>query len=141
MRPLPVVIGAAIPDLLDKPLGMAGVVGSYQTVAHSGVVLFVPLALVLWDRRWLAVVVGWASHLALDAAHMILNGRPDDGLFLLWPLVDHDSAVQLPPLEFATFYIGSRSVVVELGIWVLFVYAIRQDVLQGYRRLTGGLDD
>lgn len=137
LRPLPVVIGAALPDLIDKPLGMAGVVGSYQTVAHSGLVLLVALAVVLWDRRLLGAAVGWASHLALDAAHMIINGRPVDVLFLLWPIANHEGTLQLPPLEFAVFYWGSPSFFVELGIWTLFLYALRHRILSSYRRLTG----
>lgn len=114
---VPVVLGAALPDLVDKPLGMAGVTDRYHTVTHSLGGLAVPGVLAVRGRAWVAMAVGWGSHLALDALHMLINGRPGDTQFLLWPVVDHESTLQLPPLEFARFYIGTRSSLVELGIW------------------------
>jgi len=115
---VPVVLGAALPDLVDKPLRLLGVTDKYHTVAHSAFALVVPLALAARGRAWLAVAVGWASHLTLDAAQMVINGRPDDTRFLLWPVVEHGSQVQLPPVEFAAFYVGTRASAVELLIWV-----------------------
>ena len=115
---VPVVVGAALPDLVDKPLSMLGVVDRYHTVAHSVFALVVPLALAARNRAWLAVAAGWASHLALDAAQMVINGRPGDTRFLLWPVIEHESQVQLPPVEFAVFYVGTRASAVELLVWV-----------------------
>lgn len=115
---VPVVLGAAVPDLVDKPLGTTGVTGRYHTVAHSLFGLVVPGGLAVRSQTGVAVAVGWASHLGLDALHMLLNGRAADTQFLLWPVVDHESTVQLPPVEFASFYVGTRSSVVELGIWL-----------------------
>lgn len=115
---VPVVAGAALPDLIDKPLGILGVTERYHTVAHSVFGLAVPGGLAVRSRAWLAMAVGWGSHLALDAIHMLLNGRLADAQFLAWPVVAHESSVQLPPVEFARFYIGTRSSLVELGIWL-----------------------
>ena len=115
---VPVVLGAAMPDLIDKPLGVTGATDRYHTVAHSLFGLAIPGGLAVRSRAGLGVAVGWASHLGLDAAHMLLNGRAADTQFLLWPVVEHESSVQSGPVEFAQFYIGSRSSLVELGIWL-----------------------
>ncbi len=132
---LAVVAGAAVPDLVDKPLGTV-LTAQFHTVAHSAfavAVVGVPAAvlavrgrtwLAVRGQTWLAFAVGWVSHLALDALHMVLNGRPADTQFLLWPLVEHESQVSLPPVEFATFYIGTLSSVVELGIWLAALAAV-----------------
>jgi hypothetical protein len=121
---LPVAVGAAIPDLIDKPLAMVGVADRYHTVAHSVFALAGLAALATRGRVWLAVAVGYASHLALDCVHMLLNDRAEDTEFLLWPLSRNDSTVQLPPLEFAAFYAGTRSFFAELAVWAGFVYAL-----------------
>lgn len=137
------VAGAALPDLLDKPLAMAGLSRLYHSVGHSGVVLLAVTVLGLAGlatvigpggvgaghdpSRWrvgTAVWVGWASHLALDAVHMPLNGRPGDVRFLLWPLVEHTPAVRLPPLEFAVHYAGTPAFVLEVIVWAAVVVAL-----------------
>jgi len=50
---------------------------------------------------------------------MLLNNRAPDTQFLLWPVVDRESSVQLPPVEFARCHLGTRSSLVELGIWLV----------------------
>lgn len=131
---LPVVVGAALPDLIDKPLASAGITNRYHTLAHSLVGLLIPAFLARRNRLWRAVFIGWLSHLALDVLHMVLNGRGEDSKFLLWPFVSHESQVQLPPVEFAAFYGGTRSFVVELGIWAAFVAVLTRKYLFGNTR-------
>lgn len=121
---LAAVAGAALPDVVDKPLGVAGVFGLYQTVGHSLLALVVAGVAVTVGRSGrlrrvgLAVWVGWASHLVLDAVHMIVNGRPADVRFLGWPLLRHVPAVQLPPVEFAFHYRWTPSFYLEVAAWV-----------------------
>jgi len=112
------VVGAAIPDLVDKPLGALGVFDVYQSVAHSA--LLVPLAVVVAarHRHGLAVAVGWGSHLALDATHIVVNGRASDALFLAWPVVSRPDPLAIPPGEFVPFYVGSPSFYIELALWL-----------------------
>lgn len=124
LPPLPVLIGASLPDLIDKPLGMAGITDRYQTISHSLIGLAIPAILATRSRTWLAMFVGWFSHLGLDALHMVLNDRPGDIAFLGWPIIDHDPAVSLPPLEFAAYYSGSRSSLAEIVIWLGLGYAL-----------------
>jgi hypothetical protein len=112
------VAGAALPDLIDKSIATGGFYGLYHSVGHSllAVVVLALLALAL-GRPALALCVGWASHLALDALHMVLNGRPGDVRFLAWPLLEHTPAVTLPPFEFALFYLGTPAFYAELLVW------------------------
>ncbi|WP_082222472.1 metal-dependent hydrolase [Halorubrum halophilum] len=124
------VAGAALPDVVDKPLGALGVVDTYQSVAHSA--LLVPLAVVVAvrHRRAIALAVGWGSHLALDAFHVVVNGRASDALFLVWPALTRSDPLAIPPGEFARFYVGSPSFYLELGLWlaaVLIVLRARSD--------------
>ncbi len=114
-----VVAGAAVPDVLDKPLAMVGAVDLFHSVGHSIflVALFVPLA--LYTRRGLAAAVGWASHLLLDALHVVVNGRPEDVLSLGWPVAAPADPLVIPPGSFAMYYVGSPSFVLESALWLL----------------------
>jgi len=138
LRGLPVaaaVAGAALPDLLDKPLASVGIVELYHTVGHTA--LLAPLAAVAAVRggRALAVTVGWASHLAADALHVVVNGRPTDALFLAWPLVEPPTPLALPPGAFVWYYLWSRSFFVEIGIWLVALWVL---VRARRARGTGG---
>lgn len=122
-----VVAGAALPDLLDKPLAMAGVIPTYHSVVHSALFGFgfvVPLLLarqrggVPATKRVVAVVLGWGSHLAADAAHIILNGRPENTVFLLWPTVDSWDSIDAGPVPFVVQYVGTTSFYIELVVWL-----------------------
>ena len=131
------VAGAALPDVLDKPLAMVGLTELYQTVGHSLPVFVGAGILVLAGRERgtfsrgtaAALLAGWASHLLLDATHMVLNGRPADVLFLAWPVIDHVPAVQLPPLAFFAHYLWTPSFFVEVAMWLAVgAVAIRERV-------------
>lgn len=113
------VAGAALPDVVDKPLAMAGIFDLYHSVGHSLFVLVGGLVVFALGRAAVAVWLGWASHLALDAVHMAVNGRPEDVRFLAWPLLEHTPAVTLPPVEFAVHYLGTPSFYVEVVIWLV----------------------
>lgn len=128
LPPALTVAGAALPDLVDKPVAMAGAYPLYHSAGHSAVALLAATLLGLGvvalrgrgspaGVRLLAVWVGWVSHLVLDAVHMLFNGRPGDAQFLAWPLVEHTPAVRLPPLEFAAHYLGTPAFYAELLVW------------------------
>lgn len=111
------VFGAALPDLIDKPLGMAGITELFHSIGHSALLLPVAVVVALADRRGPAIAVGWVSHLGLDALHVIINGRPSDALFLGWPLMVPPTPPAIPPGEFVWYYLGSPSFYLEVVIW------------------------
>lgn len=121
--PLPwAVAGAALPDVVDKPLASAGIVDLFHTVGHSALLLPLAVAVALVDRRGLALAVGWGLHLAADAVHIVVNGRPTDALFLGWPLVRPPTPLAIPPGEFFWYYLWSPSFFIEVGIWLAAVW-------------------
>jgi len=130
------VAGAALPDLVDKPLASMGVVDPFHTVGHSALVLLVLAPLASHDRRARAVAVGWASHLALDAAHVVINGRPLDALFLVWPLAVPPDPLAIPPGEFLYYYLWSPSFFVEFGLWFAALVVLAPRLAAGWRRLA-----
>lgn len=131
---VPVVVGAALPDLVDKPLAAAEIVDLFHSVGHTALLAVVVLPAVALCRGstrrrcrvGVAAAVGWASHLFLDAAHIVINGRPGDALFLLWPVVTPPDPLAIPPGEFLVFYLWTPSFFLEVGLWagavVLFVH-------------------
>lgn len=142
MPTLWVVAGAALPDVLDKPLAMVGVFELYQTVGHSLLALVVAAVAIAagrnavagsLGRNGLALWVGWASHLAADAVHMVVNGRPADVRFLAWPFVHHVPAVQLPPVEFLFHYLWTPSFFLEVAIWLGVVVVLLNGSVLGAR--------
>lgn len=112
------VAGAALPDLLDKPLAMLGVVDLFHSVGHSALLVVVVLPAAIRWRSGLAAALGWASHLFLDAFHVIINGRAGDALFLLWPLAVPADPLAIPPGSFFLYYLFSPSFFLEAAIWL-----------------------
>lgn len=137
-RPLWVLAGAAVPDLVDKPLAAFGATTLYHSVAHSVLGVSVVLAVALASRRGelIAVAVGWVSHVSLDAGQMVLNGRPEDVLFLGWPVVVSPDPLGLPPVAFARAYVGTPAFWVELIVWALFVAVVVRQRQQPSNRQT-----
>lgn len=121
------LVGAALPDLIDKPLGALGAVELYHSIGHSAllVALFVPLA--LYYRAGAAAAIGWASHLFLDALHVVINGRPGHALFLLWPFVEPADSIAIPPGAFFWYYLGTPSFYLEAVLWLVLFAALISD--------------
>lgn len=111
------VVGAALPDLVDKPLAAVGVVDLFHSVGHSALLGVVILPAALLGRAGVAAAAGWVSHLLLDAGHVIINGRAGDALFLLWPLALPPDPLALPPGAFFVYYLWSPSFFVEVAVW------------------------
>lgn len=123
-----IVVGAALPDIVDKPLAMAGVVPLFHSVAHSALFGVGLAAVWLIARRTgrqavagavSAVTVGWGTHLGADATHLVLNGRPENTVFLLWPLVASWDSIEAGPIPFVVQYLWTPSFYVEIVIWLV----------------------
>ena len=121
------VAGATLPDLLDKPLGMAGVTTLFHSVGHSLVLLLPAVLIALRGPAGLAAAVGWASHLLADAVHVVVNGRPADALFLFWPAVLPPDPLGIPPGDFFLFYLGTPSFYLEVLLWLALAAALVRD--------------
>jgi hypothetical protein len=118
LSPRWLVVGAALPDVVDKPLAMAGAVDLYHTVGHSGLVLGLAVPVAMAGRRGRALWIGWLSHLLLDAGHILVNGRPDDARFLGWPLTGPATPLGIPPGEFFLYYLWTPSFFLEVLLWL-----------------------
>ena len=129
------VVGAAVPDIVDKPLGMLGVTALFHSVGHSALLAIVMVPLALSGRAGVAVTTGWLSHLVLDALHVVVNGRPADVLFLFWPVVTPPEPLAIPPGSFFWYYIGSLAFFLELVIWGVLGVVLVRFAVQG--RQTG----
>jgi hypothetical protein len=104
------VLGGALPDLVDKPLYYAlvvatgrrgaelGLISGTRTFGHTGIALLLltAIALVRRSAAWAAVAFGVASHLLLDnigdlVMRVVAGPPPDDGPSaihaLLFPLL------------------------------------------------------
>ena len=113
------VVGAAAPDVIDKPLGMLGVVELYHSLGHSVLLIVIVAPLALSSATGFGVAVGWASHLVADAVHVLVNGRPEALLSLVWPVATPPDPLAIPPGAFFGYYVGSVSFFLEVGLWVL----------------------
>jgi len=125
------VVGTALPDVVDKSLATVGVVGLYHSVGHSALLLVVAIPVALTGRAGLALAVGWGLHLLLDAAHVVLNGRPGDAVFLGWPLVEQQNPLALPPGSFFLYYVGSPSFYLEAVFWAAVLAGLVRERVSG----------
>lgn len=131
-----VILGTGLPDVIDKPLAIAGVTELFHTAGHSALALVALAVAVRIDPRGVALWIGWASHISMDATQMILNGRPTDTQFLLWPVVKHVPVINLPPVEFFLRYLGTQAFYFEIGLWILAVVIASRDPKIPFGRLT-----
>jgi hypothetical protein len=117
LSPRWLVVGAALPDVVDKPLGLLGVVDLFHSVGHSGLLLVLVGPIALSGRAGLAVAVGWVSHLLLDVLHVVVNGRAGDAVFLGWPLTVSPDPLAIPPGAFVWYYLGTPSFYLDVLLW------------------------
>ena len=118
---IPLLIGAAIPDIIDKPLPKLGIVDTYHSLAHSLLFIFLLTGVGLFYEFVLVVAIGVAYHIAIDVVHVFINGRASHWKFVLWPFAFQDDPMRKPPVDFFKYYVGSRSFYVEVVIWVVCI--------------------
>lgn len=103
-----IALGALLPDLIDKPLMLAGATPYGRTVGHS--LLLWCAALALWllvQRRSIGtsalLLLGGFSHLCVDLVDDLVEGLERTGYvfsaWMGWPVTNPDMAyVQVPHL-------------------------------------------
>lgn len=124
------VFAAALPDLLDKPPWLLGVVPVGRTLGHS-LLFAVPFGLAVWLRSadfereplGTAFVVGLFSHVATDVPWHVVAGDYHELRFLLWPIT------RTPPytgtkvlgtvggLELTTLWLEAAILIAGVVVW------------------------
>ena len=90
-----VIVGALLPDLVDKPLAWGlGVLPEGRSLAHSLITMTVVIAVLLpvavrygRTKEGVAFSLGWFSHIAADAYTPVL-AEGSTSHFLFWPLAE-----------------------------------------------------
>ena len=125
------VFAGALADLIDKPLGWAGVVPVGRTIGHS-LLFALPLIALVWlvarrrDRAVLGVAfaIGYLSHLASDVPWHVLSGDYDELGFLLWPVTQMPEYTGVKPLvrvgglEVTTLWLEAVLLVSGVALWL-----------------------
>lgn len=124
---LPVILGCALPDLIDKTLPKIGIIEKYHSFAHSGFTTFGILIAGITNSYILFVSIGYFSHIILDIIHILLNKRYNHIYFLMWPLNFDPDPLNKPPFEFFEYYRGSKSYYFESIIWILSLYLLYEN--------------
>lgn len=135
---LAVVVGAAVPDLIDQPLYYLLALPSTRTLGHSLLsALPVSLLAIALVRRsdvpngvGIGFAIGYLSHLPADALWPLLLGKFRELGFLLWPITlspDYEGTKEL-------FSIGAVTVTtlwVELSLLAVAFLVWRRDEMPG----------
>jgi len=119
--------GALFPDVVDKSLAFAGVVGYGRSVTHS---LFTAAAVIVavsrlahrWNRSDLGVAfgVGYLSHVPVDLYGPLLTGSQSmDTAFLFWPVaIEHSLGLPTPTIPVARSTIFTAVIAAALSLWL-----------------------
>ena len=122
---LAVVLGALLPDLIDKPLWLLGLVSGTRGVGHA-VLTWVVVAAVAWGVQVLRpVAVGGVSHLLADLVDDLLGGVFHTGVVLtgwpLWPM--HADQLRVgwtaAPVACSPLWHAAEAVVVAVALWAV----------------------
>lgn len=129
---LAATVGAALPDLLDKPIRLVGLVGVGRTIGHS-LLFALPLVVAVGlyacssdrDLLGIAFAAGYLSHLATDVPWHVLAGDFHELGFLLWPVTPMPPYTgtkplgTLPGLEatVTTLWLEAVVLVAGVGLW------------------------
>ena len=89
----PFVVGALLPDAIDKPLYYSHVssfVSCTRTFAHTGLFVLVlgAVAAATRSRAWTAVLLGVVTHVVLDTGMDMFSHEPSSEIIALtWPFL------------------------------------------------------
>ena len=141
---IPVIAGAALPDLVDKPLGILGIAPYYHTVAHSILTVIVFSIIAIKFRRLVPVIIGWISHIFMDALHILINRGVEATTFIFYPVMFPDKP-QITDgsvnfvVDFWSNYlwtIGFYTEFIFWGIGIYFIYREREELIQRFHHIV-----
>ncbi len=100
------VLGSALPDLVDRPLYWLGLMPFTHTVGHS-IAVAVPVcvvAIAFFGQRGVALAIGWLAHIATDVLNVVTSqGLSMAPYYVLYvapppdePVVDTAMTIVLP---------------------------------------------
>lgn len=118
-----VILGAILPDIVDKPLGIMELTSHYHSFGHS--IIFASMVLILsikYSPHILALTIGWITHVFMDAFHIFINRGIERTTFMFYPFMFPDKPeIQNGTVKFASNfwsnYIGTTSFYLEFVIW------------------------
>jgi hypothetical protein len=93
---IPFVIGALLPDAIDKPLfylHISSAITATRTVAHSALftAIFVALGIFRRSRVLLTMALGMTTHLALDCLMDTISTEPHSAIVAFgWPFLTRE---------------------------------------------------
>lgn len=85
-----VILGAALPDIIDKPLGILEIAPHYHSIGHSVFTVMILLLVGFKFRDFLPVVIGWSVHIFQDALHIFINRGIEKTTFVFYPAMFPD---------------------------------------------------
>lgn len=125
------VIGAAVPDLVDLPLYYLGWAPSARTVAHSLLIGIGVSGLAVLVNRQSSIeaghgavfAAGYLSHLLADAIWPVILWIPDELRYLGWPFTQQPLYEGVKPLgtvaglTVTTLWVELALLAVAIGLW------------------------
>jgi len=98
------LVGVTFPDVIDKSLVFAGILGYGRSFAHSLIVTAATAVIVRYLSRrrdqiesGKSFLIGYISHIPVDLYGPMLTGKSLDTAFLLWPLLVEYPVIKPPP--------------------------------------------
>ncbi|ELY98845.1 membrane-bound metal-dependent hydrolase [Natrialba chahannaoensis JCM 10990] len=143
------IAGAALPDLLDKPIWLAGLVDVGRTIGHS-LLFAIPVVAAVWllsrvrgqQALGIAFAIGYGSHIATDIPWHVLSGDLHELGFLLWPLTPMPEYTGTKPLgtvpaleiTVTTLWLEAVILVAGIALWRADGYPGTEPIVRAVRR-------
>ena len=124
-----VLLGAALPDIIDKPLGVFEIAPHYHTVGHSIFTILLLLLIGIKFRKLIPLIVGWSMHIFQDALHIFINRGIERTTFIFYPLMFPDKPkITNGSTDFVTNfwsnYLWTTSFYVEFIFWGIAIFLL-----------------
>jgi len=140
-----VVLGAALPDLIDKPLGILEIAPHYHSIGHSVFTIFFLILVAVKIKILIPVIIGFLTHLCQDALHILINRGLEKTTFIFYPLTFPnkpkitDGSVDFIA-NFWSNYLWTTGFYIEFVFWgiaLYFLYRQRCSLINYFNKLIG----